>query len=262
MLVLLLASFAAAVAVSVQHNDNIRLINGYPSFKSFKYSVGGFDIVAEEGDVAVTAGATDGKTIFLANVGTGWGNAEHPSTQLCLSFLREKMVSGGSSRVLDYGCGSGILSLFAARLGSAYTKGVDIDEDSIDAARNNVKINGLEAVCEICHTREVYSGDSTEQLFDITVANILPGVLSRLAQPIIGLTRPRGSICLSGMRPDQLDAIRAIYSPFMEQGSEVVRHQSSELYGDWCSYACNVRDMPSKERRALFERLLDEGVGY
>ena len=111
---------------------------------------------------------------------------------------------------LDYGCGSGILSILAAKLGAIKCLGVDIDEDSLSAAITNAKLNNVSNILEIIHTKTVYIGDNSHALADVTVANILPGPLSRLVAPLWMLTKPGGYICLSGLRPAELPGIRRL----------------------------------------------------
>ena len=114
--------------------------------------------------------------------------------------------------LLDYGTGSGILSIYAAKKGSNRCVAIDIDEETLVSARNNVLLNKVEDIVKIMHTREIYI-DNTDSLpkFDITVANILPGPLYRLVAPICLLTKPGGFICISGLRSHELPAIRRYY---------------------------------------------------
>lgn len=95
-------------------NNTILLSN-----KSCKTKIGIFDIIAEEIDIAndeiINMTPTNSTTIHLISVGNGWGNGAHPTTKLCLNFLIKNVKKGYN--VLDYGTGSGILSIAAAKLG-------------------------------------------------------------------------------------------------------------------------------------------------
>jgi ribosomal protein L11 methyltransferase len=109
---------------------------------------------------------------------------------------------------LDYGTGSGILSIFAIKSGAKKCLAVDIDEETLDSATENVALNDLSNQINVIHTRSVYLGDNKFPLFDITIANILPGALTRLTAVLCLLTKPDGLLCLSGIRPVQLPAIK------------------------------------------------------
>ena len=140
--------------------------------------MGGFDIVAEEIDLNDEQVKQEScqhglSTIRLLNVGSGWGNGAHPTTKLCFNFLAKTVNSGQT--VLDYGTGSGILAILAAKLGAKSVVAVDIDEDTIVAATKNALLNGVAEKIDITHTRYVYVGEDRFPLADITVANILPG---------------------------------------------------------------------------------------
>lgn len=119
-------------------------------------------------------------TIRLVDIRSGWGNGAHPTTQLCLDFVLSKVRR--DDVFLDYGCGSGILSILAAKLGASRCMSVDIDEDSLTATRTNAAMNGVAEVLQVVHTKEVYIGEGEQRLADVAVANILPGPLSRLGR--------------------------------------------------------------------------------
>ena len=120
----------------------------------------------------------DNTTIRLVDIRSGWGNGAHPTTKLCLDFVLSKV--NRDDMFLDYGCGSGILSILAAKLGASRCMSVDIDEDSLTATRTNAALNGVAEVLQVVHTKEVYIGEGGQRLADVSVANILPGPLSRL----------------------------------------------------------------------------------
>lgn len=115
---------------------------------------------------------TDLKTIRLLDVGSGWGNGAHPTTKLCMKFILKTVLKG--DKVLDYGTGSGILSIAAAKLGASHCISVDIDEDTLIAAEINGRINGVSNILDVVHTRSVYVGEDRFPVSEVTVANILP----------------------------------------------------------------------------------------
>jgi len=211
------------VTTSSDGPGDIKLSN-----KACTGTLGGFNVVAEEVDlndaeVQRQALSRDASTIRLLNVGAGWGNGAHPTTRLCFEFLKTH-VAGGET-VLDYGTGSGILAILAAKVGAQRVVAVDIDDDTLVAAEKNAVLNGVAHVLDVTHTRYVYVGEDRFPPSDITVANILPGALSMLAPTLWGLTRPGGLLCVSGLRPHELPAIQRIYGPYVDRTHEEVRQE-------------------------------------
>ena len=139
--------------------------------------------------------------------GMAFGTGSHPTTRLCLEWL-DSVIRGGET-VIDYGCGSGILALAAAKLGAARVTGTDIDPHAMDAARYNAERNS--ATLELLHSRE-----NIDHTADIVVANILANPLTVLAPLLCGLTRSGGRIALSGILAAQTDMVRAAYRPAFE----------------------------------------------
>jgi ribosomal protein L11 methyltransferase len=131
---------------------------------------------------------------LVLDPGRAFGTGSHPTTLLCLRWL-EREIEGGEI-VLDYGCGSGILALAAAKLGAGKVIGTDIDPVAIEVARSNAHDNDV--------TADFHLPDRMPNvLADITVANILANPLQMLAEIIIGKTRPGGRIALSGILKNQ-----------------------------------------------------------
>ena len=137
--------------------------------------------------------------------GLAFGTGSHPTTRLCLRWLRES-IRGGES-VLDYGCGSGILAIAAARLGAADVTGVDVDPQAIRASAANAASNGVAAR----FARPEALGDGR---FGIVVANILANPLVLLAPALCARVAAGGAIALSGVLVEQTDAVRAAYAPW------------------------------------------------
>ncbi len=141
---------------------------------------------------------------LVLDPGLAFGTGSHPTTRLCLRWL-ERIVQGGET-LLDYGCGSGILAIAAARLGAARVLGVDIDPQAVAAARANALQNDVAA--EFCLPDALPAGQ-----FGVLVANILTNPLKALAPLLAARVRPGGHIALSGILEDQAADILAVYSP-------------------------------------------------
>ena len=144
--------------------------------------------------------------VLVLDPGMAFGTGSHPTTRLCLEWLEHHLVPGGS--ILDYGCGSGILAIAAAKLGAAQVMGVDIDPQAVTAARDNAERNGVTAVFE----------DSAKEIrgqFDIVLANILSNPLKALAPALCAHVRPGGQLALSGILHEQAEALIAAYAPFI-----------------------------------------------
>ena len=145
--------------------------------------------------------------VLVLDPGMAFGTGSHPTTRLCLEWLESTLTPGVS--VLDYGCGSGILAIAAAKLGADDVLGVDIDPQAVSAAKNNAERNEVSA----CF------GDSAKEIkgqFDIVVANILSNPLKALAPAICGHVRSGGKLALSGILVEQTDDLIAAYSPYLE----------------------------------------------
>ena len=143
---------------------------------------------------------------LILDPGMAFGTGSHPTTRLCLEWL-ERTVTAGCN-VLDYGCGSGILAIAAARLGASSVAGVDIDPQAVAAARSNAERNGVTARFE----------DSAEPLageYDLVVANILSNPLRVLAPAICAHVRSGGRLALSGILAEQAEEIIAIYANWL-----------------------------------------------
>ncbi|MDR2690057.1 MAG: 50S ribosomal protein L11 methyltransferase [Azoarcus sp.] len=140
--------------------------------------------------------------------GMAFGTGSHPTTRLCLEWLCQ--VVGTGVDVLDYGCGSGILGIAAARLGAQTVLGVDIDERALDAAHDNIVRNGVAGRVHVQH-----SAKPLTRAFDIVVANILTNPLRLLAPALFSHVTPGGQIALSGVLEQQASQVIDAWSPYL-----------------------------------------------
>lgn len=129
------------------------------------------DWIISSGTSTVDCGKSN-NCIKLVGVELGWGDGSHPTTQLCFEVICDFVKPG--MNVLDYGTGSGILSILAAKIGAEKCTAVDIDEETLLVAEENVNINGVAEQVNVVHTKSIYFGDDCTPQCDFTVANILP----------------------------------------------------------------------------------------
>ena len=169
----------------------------------------------------------------------GWGTGVHPTTRLCLEWL-SKAVQGGEL-VMDYGCGSGILSIAALHYGASKCIGVDVEAEALVTAERNIELNGLgsNGRFEGFHTREIVP---YEFRADICVANILIGQLVRpsMVSALVTNIAPGGLLCLSGIRPHQVDSLKQAYREHVEEWVDYNELSAVDTEGSVDSYGFDV----------------------
>ncbi|MCS4503460.1 50S ribosomal protein L11 methyltransferase [Arhodomonas aquaeolei] len=138
--------------------------------------------------------------------GLAFGTGTHPTTALCLEALDARPPVG--ERVLDYGCGSGVLAIAALLLGAREAEGVDNDPQALVATRENARANG---VAERLAVRD-HTGEPPAPA-DCVVANILSGVLIELAPVLVRCCRPGGRLVLSGVLAGQAASVAEAFRP-------------------------------------------------
>lgn len=138
--------------------------------------------------------------------GMAFGTGAHPTTALCLDWLCTRVGPGLS--VLDYGCGSGILAIAAARLGAQRILGVDIDPKALAAAAHNAERNAVSIDWQD-------SATAVEGNFDLVVANILTNPLCVLAPVIAARVGPGGKLALSGVLLSQVDQVIEAWADYL-----------------------------------------------
>jgi len=143
--------------------------------------------------------------VLRLDPGLAFGTGSHPTTRLCLRWLRDHLR--GDESVLDYGCGSGILAIAAAKLGAARVVGVDVDPQAMRASTSNATMNSVDA-------RFVMPDALGNDRFDVVVANILTNPLIMLAPALCARVADGGTIALSGVLAGQADDVRAAYDPW------------------------------------------------
>ena len=159
---------------------------------------------------------------IVLDPGLAFGTGSHPTTFLCLDWLDRYLQPG--TRVIDYGCGSGILAIAAVKLGAVDVIGVDIDAQALQASRYNAQENGVKV-------RFVDTDAPDLEAADVVLANILSGPLRVLAPLLAGLTRSGGYMVLSGILEAQASELMSIYEQWFEMQPPVNREGWVRLEG-------------------------------
>ena len=137
--------------------------------------------------------------------GLAFGTGTHPTTALCLEYLDG--LDTLPDRVLDFGCGSGVLALAALMLGAEKADGTDIDPQALTAMQENAQRNGFGSQIETWLPEDFHP----EQPYPMVIANILSGPLQQLAPTLTGHLAVGGTLVLSGLLTDQAEAVMQAY---------------------------------------------------
>ncbi|MCU0572142.1 MAG: 50S ribosomal protein L11 methyltransferase [Syntrophobacteraceae bacterium] len=171
----------------------------------------------------------EGDRVIVMDPGRAFGTGHHETTRLCLEWLED--CSRGhrldAMSLLDLGTGSGILAMAAALLGFDGVVALDIDEEAVEVARENLVVNGLEARVLLM----VGSLPELAQRFHVVVANIQASPLMAMAQPLAEHLHPGGMLVLSGILIEQEPKVRAT---FELEGLALVERR---IDGEWCLLA-------------------------
>jgi ribosomal protein L11 methyltransferase len=181
-------------------------------------------IVPWNHDLPEGADAPDAAVVRL-DPGLAFGSGTHPTTSLCLQWLDALATEGllRGARVLDFGCGSGILALAALKLGAAHAVGVDNDPQALLATHDNAERNGVAARLDVFLPQDEPVPTTT---YPIVIANILASALDALADTLAARVAPGGRIALSGILVGQEEPLLERYRAWFDALS-VVRE------GDW-----------------------------
>lgn len=147
-----------------------------------------------------------GAAVVMLDPGLAFGTGTHPTTFLCLKRLAALRFTG--KRIIDYGCGSGILAIAALKLGAASALGVDIDEQALIASRDNATRNGVAERLSLF----LSPAQQPQEKAPVVVANILAGPLTELEPVLASLCESDGTLLLSGLLDEQADEICEAYA--------------------------------------------------
>lgn len=181
------------------------------------------------------------RTVFRINPGMSFGTGSHESTRMCIEELEKAVESG--SRVLDLGCGSGILSVIALLLGAESVTAVDIDADAVDVSYSNLKLNGLSEdrlfgiagdITEDLTLRRKIS----EQKYDVVVANIVADVIIALSDFVCEFMKDDAIFICSGIINERCEEVE---EKLKRSGLNILNVRRE---GEWsaitCDKACNL----------------------
>lgn len=153
--------------------------------------------------------AEPGAVSIVLEPGLAFGTGTHATTAMCLTWLDGQPLSG--KRLLDYGCGSGILAVTGLALGAAGAAGVDIDPQALQASHDNALRNGLDGRLALFTVEDFVPAPR----FDVIVANILSGILVRLCPELARCAAPGTRVALSGILVDQADEVIEAFRPWL-----------------------------------------------
>ena len=145
--------------------------------------------------------------VIRLDPGLAFGTGTHPTTRMCLRWLASDGLSVNLARVLDYGCGSGILAIGAALMGAQDIDAVDIDPAAVQSTRDNAAQNGVALMTGL--------PDRAQGAYDVVLANILATPLKILAPLLCGHLKPGAWLVLAGILERQADEIAAAYAPWL-----------------------------------------------
>ena len=158
------------------------------------------------------------KTYIAVDPSVAFGCGNHETTKMCMEWIEQNVKS--NMTLLDYGCGTGILAIAAAKLGAGYAEGIDIDEKSIHSSIENANINNISDIIK-------FDFQASDMEFDLLVANIFSNVLISLVDIMLTKLKNDGKIALSGILENQVDDVQKV---FTEKGIIFVKPRN---IGQW-----------------------------
>ena len=205
------------VVETIPDNDWVNVV--MDSFVPIKVSDGLW--IVPEWAKTLPAGEEDGMSVVL-EPGLAFGTGEHPTTRLCLGWLRDNAeVCVRDKHVVDFGTGSGVLAIGALLMGAAKATGVDVDPLSVKSARRNARLNGVDDSRLALFCADGSNDDDLpadcDGTVDCVVANILVGPVTQLA-PLFARYAKKGSgrVCVSGVLATQVPTVRDAYGEWFD----------------------------------------------
>jgi len=172
-----------------------------------------------------------GEVVIWLDPGLAFGTGNHETTRLCCERLVALASEAGSGaaewRVIDAGCGSGILALSAAKLGFKRVAGFDNDPEAVRVSEENAALNGLAGAVEF-FTGDLVSGLAGGRQAEIVLANIQADVLMRFVAELTGAVAPGGALVLSGILAIELEKVRGVFAAAVPAWTV-----ESRVMGEW-----------------------------
>ncbi len=186
--------------------------------------------------------------------GMAFGTGTHPTTQLCLELMEKAFGERGKRKdsflfplsCIDIGCGSGILSIAALKLGARSVLGVDVDPEAIRNSRENANMNGIagELLLGIGSVKEIMEGKFAIRSAPLVVANILAPVIIRLLEAgLADVVEGDGTLILSGILQDQMESVTEAAR------ARGLQRKEKRQMGDWIAMAMNQQEPPNPPRK-------------
>lgn len=172
--------------------------------------------------------ASDDEVVLILNPGQAFGTGLHATTQLSLRFIETLSTTRRGARLLDLGCGSGILSLAGVLLGFASANGVDVDQLAVWVARANARLNHLSKHVSL----RAGSIEVVSDRFEVVVANILLEPILDMLPPLHRVIAPHGAVILSGILTSEVPQLRRGLS---RHGWRIIQQASQE---EWAAIVC------------------------
>ena len=175
--------------------------------------------------------AQEDDVVVHLDPGMAFGTGHHPTTRMCLEVMEQTLTPG--DRLLDLGCGSGILSIAAVKLGAGHAVGFEIDPVAVSAGRANISLNGVDSSIELVHGT-VPSPRALPQSFDYAVANISARVITDMSARIVESLAPGGKLLVSGfIEKHEADVVRALTG----EGTTI---EERSVDGDWVALLASI----------------------
>ncbi|MGP1682695.1 MAG: 50S ribosomal protein L11 methyltransferase [Giesbergeria sp.] len=149
----------------------------------------------------------EARQVIRLDPGLAFGTGTHPTTRMCLRWIAEHAQEAALGRVLDYGCGSGILAIGAAKFGASDIDAVDIDPAAVQSTRSNADANGVQL--------RVGLPDMAQGTYGTVLANILATPLRVLAPLLCAHVAPGGHLVLAGILERQVEQLQEAYAPWL-----------------------------------------------
>lgn len=174
----------------------------------------------------------DGEIVVMLDPGMAFGTGHHPTTRMCLQQIDDIVRPGDD--MLDVGCGSGVLSIAAARLGAMHVFGLEIDSVAVNVAKQNVRRNRVEHTVRIAQGSLPHT-DAQHAAYDIAVANISAKVVSEIADHLAGCVKSGGRVIASGIL---LANKQSVIDALTDAGALLERTITD---GDWVTLVARVQ---------------------